>query len=188
MEFKKITVTNFLSYFGNNEINFSSTTTVFIGKNNSGKSKLFDAFNWCLYNRVWNKQKNNGKGAWIAEDDSISELASCILNDTAKYYGICDNQSSIKVSVELIVIDGADLIKICKTYSYILSDNTYKFGNPTLQLSIEDEAGIKEPRFYEGLEAKDKLNSYFSKAVRNFFLFQGEAAVDVLNLGKWKFI
>lgn len=128
-------------------------------------------------------KKNNGKGAWIAEDDSISELASCILNDTAKYYGICDNQSSIKVSVELIVIDGADLIKICKTYSYILSDNTYKFGNPTLQLSIEDEAGIKEPRFYEGLEAKDKLNSYFSKAVRNFFLFQGEAAVDVLNLG-----
>lgn len=183
MEFKKITVTNFLSYFENNEINFSSATTVFIGKNNSGKSKLFDAFNWCLYNRVWNKQKNNGKGAWIAEDDSISELASCILNDTAKYYGIRDNKPSIKVSVELIVIDGADLIKICKTYSYILNEDTYKFGNQTLQLCIEDEAGIKEPRFYESSEAKDKLNFYFSKTVRNFFLFQGEAAVDVLNLG-----
>ena len=85
MEFKKITITDFLSYFDKNEINFSGTTTVFIGKNNSGKSKLFDAFNWCLYNRVWDKSRNNGKGGWISEDDSITELASYILNNTAKF-------------------------------------------------------------------------------------------------------
>lgn len=183
MEFKKITITDFLSYFDKNEINFSGTTTVFIGKNNSGKSKLFDAFNWCLYNRVWDKSRNNGKGGWISEDDSITELASYILNNTAKFYGIRDQKQSIKVFVELIVSDGADLIKICKTYSYLLSGETYKFETQVLQLSIIDETGIKEPRFYEAAEARDKLNSYFSKTVRNFFLFQGEAAVDVLNLG-----
>lgn len=182
MEFKKITITDFLSYFGNNEINFSSTTTVFIGKNNSGKSKLFDAFNWCLYNRVWDKSKNNGKGGWI-EEENVSELASYILNNTAKFYGIRDKKTSINVSVELVVNDGADLIKICKTYSYKLENDQYKFENQSLQLSILDETGVKPPLFYEGYEAKDKLNSYFSKTVKNFFLFQGEAAVDVLNLG-----
>lgn len=183
MEFRKITITDFLSYFGNNEINFASTTTVFIGKNNSGKSKLFDAFNWCLYNRVWDKSKNNGKGGWIAEEDGIQELASYILNNTAKLYGFREKKSSVKVSVELIVNDGADLIKICRTYFYKLNDDTYRFENHNLQVSFVDETGVKEPRFYEAYEAKDKLNSYFSKTVRNFFLFQGEAAVDVLNLG-----
>lgn len=183
MEFKKITITDFLSYFNKNEINFSSTTTVFIGKNNSGKSKLFDAFNWCLYNRVWDKSKANGKGGWIAEDDGIAELASYILNNTSKVYGVRDNKATTTVSVELVVGDGADLIKVNKSYTYILRNDTYKFANQTLQLSIIDETGIKQPRFYEATDAKDKLNSYFSKTVRNFFLFQGEAAVDVLNLG-----
>ena len=183
MEFKKITITDFLSYFDTNEINFASITTVIIGKNNSGKSKLFDAFNWCIYSRVWDKSKANGKGGWIAEDDSITELSSYILNNTAKYYGIRDKKPIINVSVELIVNDGADLIKICKTYSYALINDEYKFSSQALQLSVIDETGVKEPKFYESSEAKDKLNSFFSKTVRNFFLFQGEAAVDVLNLG-----
>lgn len=183
MDFKKIIITDFLSYFNKNEINFSGTTTIFIGKNNSGKSKLFDAFNWCLYNRVWDKSRNNGKGGWISEDEDFTELESYILNNTAKYYGVRDKKKTIKVSVELIVSDGADLIKILKVYTYILNKDTYKFESQSLQLSIIDEAGVKNPRIYEGAEAKDKLNSYFSKTVRNFFLFQGEAAVDVLNLG-----
>lgn len=53
MEFKSITITNFLSYYDVNEIEFAPTTTIFIGQNNTGKSKLFDAINFALYSRVF---------------------------------------------------------------------------------------------------------------------------------------
>ena len=53
MEFKSITIKNFLSYFDVNEIEFSDTTTIFIGQNNTGKSKIFDAINFALYERIW---------------------------------------------------------------------------------------------------------------------------------------
>ncbi|WP_277292574.1 AAA family ATPase [Treponema berlinense] len=40
MEFKKLAIKNFLSYFETNEIDFAETTTIVIGQNNTGKSKL----------------------------------------------------------------------------------------------------------------------------------------------------
>lgn len=50
MEFKRITIKNFLSYYEANEIEFSDSTTIFIGQNNTGKSKIFDAINFALMN------------------------------------------------------------------------------------------------------------------------------------------
>ena len=37
MEFKQISINNFLSYYDTNEIDFSPMTTLFIGQNNTGQ-------------------------------------------------------------------------------------------------------------------------------------------------------
>ncbi len=77
MEFKSIIIKNFLSYFDENEIEFSDTTTIFIGQNNTGKSKIFDAINFALYERIWITDKGEN-GAWIYSD---KEIATFILNN-----------------------------------------------------------------------------------------------------------
>ena len=59
MEFKKLAIKNFLSYFETNEIDFAETTTIVIGQNNTGKSKLFDAMNFAIYGRVYDTQKES---------------------------------------------------------------------------------------------------------------------------------
>ena len=52
MEFKQITIQNFLSYYIKSTFDFESTTII-LGQNNTGKSKLFDAINFVLYERVY---------------------------------------------------------------------------------------------------------------------------------------
>ena len=70
MEIKSITINNFLSYFESNEIEFSPMTTIVIGQNNTGKSKLFDAINFALYERVYDTEKE----AWALAEKEISSL------------------------------------------------------------------------------------------------------------------
>ena len=73
MEFKKLAIKNFLSYFETNEIDFAETTTIVIGQNNTGKSKLFDAMNFAIYGRVYDTQKES----WTENE---KEIAALILN------------------------------------------------------------------------------------------------------------
>ena len=97
MEFKSITIKNFLSYYDVNEIDFSDTTTIFIGQNNTGKSKIFDAINFTLYERVWINDKGEN-GSWVTND---KEIASFILNNHKKNLALAGDEETVEVSVSL---------------------------------------------------------------------------------------
>ena len=53
MRIKRIEIENFLCYYGKSSITFDYGPTIIIGQNNTGKSKLFDAFNWVLYDKAF---------------------------------------------------------------------------------------------------------------------------------------
>ena len=53
MYIKEISLDNFQSYWDRNQIEFGKGLNLFIGSIGAGKSKLFNAFQWCLYDRTY---------------------------------------------------------------------------------------------------------------------------------------
>lgn len=98
MIIKSIEIQNFQCYSGDlseNIFTFDKGLNVIIGDNGSGKSKLFDAFNWVLYDKIF---------------DSISrrflktkEVGINIVSDKAKEE--CEEGKSIETRVKIVLID-----------------------------------------------------------------------------------
>ncbi len=179
MEFKSIIVKNFLSYFDENEIEFSDTTTIFIGQNNTGKSKIFDAINFALYERIWITDKGEN-GAWINSD---KEIATFILNNHKKNIAIKENEENIDVSVTLVMDDGNSFITIERVYLYRKTESGYEYKTKIFSLTVADPI-TGNISTYMGQEATDKLNMYFSPSIKDYFLFQGEASSKIMQLQK----
>lgn len=179
MEFKNIVIKNFLSYFNENEIEFSDTTTIFIGQNNTGKSKIFDAINFALYERIWITDKGEN-GAWI---DSDKEIATFILNNHKKNIAIKENDENIDVSVSLVMDDGNSFITVERVYLYKKTENGFEYKSKNFSLTVADPI-TGNISTYMGQEATDKLNIYFSPSIKDYFLFQGEASSKIMQLQK----
>ena len=95
MEFKRIELDGFLSYYKPTTIEFSLGNTLIIGKNNTGKSKLFDAFHWVLFNRVFDSQMEK----WI---ESPAEVNRMILNNKLRKEAISNHKKAVvQVSLEI---------------------------------------------------------------------------------------
>jgi len=179
MEFKQITINNFLSYYDKNEMEFSQMTTIVIGQNNTGKSKLFDAINFAIYGRVYDTQKE----AWETND---KEIASLILNKHKVNEALSANEPSIEVSVALIMDDISNkniLLNVERTYNYKLVEGEYLYTSKNLAVTeIDKFDGTPNP--YIGSDAQDRMKLYFSESIKDFFLFQGEAASKIMQLQK----
>ena len=53
MIIKNITIQNFQSYYGIQSLEFSSGLNLIIGNGGKGKSKLFNAFYWVLFGKIY---------------------------------------------------------------------------------------------------------------------------------------
>ena len=181
MIFKQLTINNFLSYFNKNEIDFSPLTTIFIGQNNTGKSKLFDAINFVIYGRIYDTQKES----WITNDKEISAL---ILNKHRINEGLKNNEKSITSGVSLVVDEISlpnTLLQIERSYLFNFNEEkqTYEYSSKKITLNEIDKLE-GTPTVYLGQDALDRLIIYFSESIKDFFLFQGEAASKIMQLRK----
>lgn len=183
MEFKSITITNFLSYFDENEIEFSPYTTIFIGQNKTGKSKLFDAINFALYGRIFLTDKGEN-GEWIEWTREKKEIASIVLNNHKKKVALETGESGVEVSVSLDMDNGDNILVAERTISYILNGGNYEYSSCSFRFN-EIDALSGNPIFSDvGEAAENRLKKYFASSIKDFFLFQGEAASRIMQLKK----
>ena len=177
MEFKQITITNFLSYFDENTVDFSDMTTVILGQNTSGKSKFFDAINWALFERVYNTDIY----AWVTDKKEIIQL---VPNKKCIKESFLSKKDEMETSVRLIITDGIKDIVILRTYYYTFDAN----GGAVLSSKGFSWREINELGEVEKEEYDDKAElrvlEKFPLEIRDFFLFQGEAASQILKLHK----
>ena len=75
MIIQKIVINNFMCYYGYNEFEFTEGLNVIIGDNGYGKSKLYDAIYWVMYDQCFDTSLGDFKTTEQLKDKLISDKA-----------------------------------------------------------------------------------------------------------------
>lgn len=75
MIIESIEINNFMCYAGENRFDFTEGMNVIIGDNGYGKSKLYDAFYWAMYDECFDSNEKQWKTTRLIGDALISDKA-----------------------------------------------------------------------------------------------------------------
>jgi DNA sulfur modification protein DndD len=176
MIIKSIEISNFLSYHGTTKLKFDEGATLIIGQNNTGKSKLFDAYNWVLYNEAYETESED----WA----KTNELKDTIANRLAKKE--CAVGSKVEISVYLVFEDE-------EFHSYTIyrgyriekvSESQWDCPNDSELAINKVEAATRNSFNYDNFQSNDLLSQFFPRNLSRYFLFQGEGISRLLRLNQ----
>lgn len=115
MLINSITLTNFQCYYGVVMFEFKKGLNVVIGDNGAGKSKLYDAFYWVLYDQIFDSLSREFK--------KTSQIKDGLISDKAK--ALCEPGSTVKTEVELIVYNSKRGEEYTLSRSYVASKTEF---------------------------------------------------------------
>lgn len=184
MQIKNITVENFQSYFASQSIDFGKGLNLIIGNGGKGKSKLFNAFYWTLFGKIYLSEIG-----WVSTDglpsSSHGELKRYgFINERA--LSLANEGDTITASVSLIIEDDKGLEYIIvrsvnairlkgddfhNSYSWEVLPNSLKISYDSLNGTIVRNGEL----------AENVIASLFPSGIRNYIWFQGEALNSLIN-------
>ncbi|MBK7625651.1 MAG: AAA family ATPase [Bacteroidales bacterium] len=174
MIIRRIEIENFLSYYGKNNFEFEIGPSIIIGQNNTGKSKLFDAFNWVLFDRAYKTE--------IEKWECTKDWGKEIINNLAKKE--CKAGGTAETSVSILFNDEEEN-KYYLTREFRIKKNNDKTWeiprNSELSLSITEAITGNSKNYYEN-DAEEYLKSIFPENLSKYFLFQGESISQIMSL------
>ena len=184
MIIKNITIENFQSYFESQTIEFSNGLNLIIGNGGKGKSKLFNAFYWVLFGKIY----ITGIG-WCATDNLPHSAKFAMprygfINKRALYHTHINEEITASVQIE-IEDDKGIYYTIERSVSALRleednwdSDNAWQVRTNMLKVSFDSVTGTK---VFNDLMAEDKINELFPDGIRNYIWFQGESLESLIN-------
>jgi DNA sulfur modification protein DndD len=182
MIIKKITVENFQSYHGKQTIEFSKGLNLIIGNGGKGKSKLFNAFYWVLFGKIYITDIG-----WCSTDDLPDSAQSEMerqdfINKKALFDAQPDQDITVSICIELENDKGAVYnIERFATARYRGSDgqeNDRDVSICSLKVSYDSNSGTQVKN---GAMAVDTINELFPESIRNYIWFQGESLDNLIN-------
>ena len=171
MIIEKIILKNFLC-FKNETIEFGPRANIILGRNRTGKSKIFDAFNWVLFDRIWITNEREWR--------KTKKCACEILNNEA-FHNSKDGEV-LDVSVSLHFTS--------KNVKYVLDKEMEIYNNKEKRMYDGDaKEFLKKTENSETVNVdsqsiKNEINKVINKDISNYILFQGEAVNDLVSIGK----
>ncbi len=171
-----IEIVNLLSYYDKNVFQFDSGPTILLGQNNTGKSKLFDAFNWVLYDRAFHTEEEE----WFPTNYWQYNLVNSKAREESKI--------DAPLTAEVILsfkMENEDQYIVSRNYRIIkLQENSWNCDSRS-SLNIEKKDAITANySSYRDSEASDIIHSLFPANLSKYFLFQGESISRIMSLGK----
>lgn len=184
MIIKNITVRNFQSYFGTQTLEFSKGLNLVIGNGGKGKSKLFNAFYWVLFGKIY----ITGIG-WCVTD-TLPQSAKFtmkrheFINKKALFEAKEDEKVITSVEIEL-EDDKGMIYQIERSVSATRlkssdwqSDQAWNVSSNMLKISFDSVNGTQ---VRNDLLAEDKIIELFPDGIRNYIWFQGESLESLIN-------
>ena len=184
MIIKNITIENFQSYYESQTMEFSKGLNLIIGNGGKGKSKLFNAFYWVLFGKIY----ITGIG-WCTTDNLPQSAKFAMqryefINKRALFNAQINDK--IRASVQIEIEDDKDNDYIIERSVSALrlegeewdSNDAWQVGGNMLKVSFDSTTGTK---VLNDLLAEDKINELFPDGIRNYIWFQGESLESLIN-------
>ena len=184
MIIRNITIENFQSYYESQTIEFSKGLNLIIGNGGKGKSKLFNAFYWVLFGKIY----ITGIG-WYTTDNLPQSAKFAMqryefINKRALFKAQINDKIRASVQIEIEDDKGNDYI-IERSVSALRlegeewdSNDAWQVGGNMLKVSFDSTTGTK---VLNDLLAEDKINELFPDGIRNYIWFQGESLESLIN-------
>lgn len=174
MVINSITLTNFQCYYGEVKFSFTGGLNVVIGDNGAGKSKLYDAFYWVLYDQVFDSLNREFKKTNQVKGDLVSDKAKAL----------CEPGGMVKAEVEMVVYNPNREMEYILTRSYIVSKNesgALRY-DPESNFSIlqTDRFRISRPMVNQG-EMASLIKGILPEDVKPYLWFQGEQVDSLID-------
>lgn len=184
MIIRNITIENFQSYYESQTIEFSKGLNLIIGNGGKGKSKLFNAFYWVLFGKIY----ITGIG-WCTTDNLPQSAKFAMqryefINKRALFKAQINDKIRASVQIEIEDDKGNDYIIERSVGALRLegeewdSNDAWQVGGNMLKVSFDSTTGTK---VLNDLLAEDKINELFPDGIRNYIWFQGESLESLIN-------
>lgn len=186
----KISIENFQSYYDCQSLDFSEGLNLIIGNGGKGKSKLFNAFYWSLFGKIYITDIG-----WV--DTDVLSLSS--KSNMGKHEFI--NKRALSLAKKNDYVRASVLIELTnfengRNIDYVIerfvvgkkinedsweTESAWHIVPNELKVSYETNTGT---RIEEGNIAELKIEDLFPTGIRNYIWFQGESLDSLIDFRK----
>jgi DNA sulfur modification protein DndD len=176
MIIEKIEIENFLCYFGKVEMEFKEGINVIIGDNAFGKSKLYDAFHWVLFDQIFASESKKFK--------TTKEVKSHIISDKAKFD---TPNGKVQACVAITFYKDATSPKYIleRRYTVNIANGVVKENNDSeFTMLKRDQAYMNARVVNEPDEINRIINRILPDNIKDYLWFQGEQVESMIDFTK----
>ena len=180
MRINNIKVENFQSYFQQSTFEFTDGVNLILGENGGGKSSLFNAFYWVLFDKVYQTDIGwgdidvrffNARTQQLLKNNEIGKLSVSLTIDAPEYPR--NNDSSTV------------LYTFYRELSFKKTNNNVQLlKTEDLSISFKNEFG--ETIRISDLEIDKCIEFLLPDAIRRYIWFQGETISDLIDFNNSK--
>ena len=184
MIIKSISIENFQSYYGEQTIEFSKGLNLVIGKGGKGKSKLFNAFYWVLFGKIYITDVG-----WC-DTDGLPQTSKGAMkrHEFINMKALCDAEEGaiVTAGVRLVLEDdlGEEYIiersvaAVRKKGSDWKDSFSWDVKPNNIKVSYDSPTGTTVKVSYQ---ADDIISRLFPSEIRNYIWFQGESLESLID-------
>ena len=174
MIIEKIELENFMCYAGKNSMEFTEGINVIIGDNGYGKSKLYDAFYWVMYDQVFVSEKK--------EFQNTKAVKSKIISDKAKAN---DGKINTSVSITFHNLEKDSVFILERKYTAHIRDGIILESNDSeFTIMKKDLSYLNAKMVNDEDEKKRIVANILPPQIKDYLWFQGEQVESIIDFNK----
>lgn len=187
MKINSITINNFQSYYGEQTIEFGDGLNLVIGNGGKGKSKLFNAFYWVLFGKIYVTSEG-----WCTTDDLYLSSHKALnrfeyINKKALFDAKIDEK--VDCYVQLDLTDDKEKNYIIERQANAIRQpekdwdkpESWNVGLSSLKITYDVATGTKSDK---GIMAESIIADLFPEGIRGYIWFQGESLDSLIDFRK----
>jgi DNA sulfur modification protein DndD len=176
MIIEKIELENFMCYAGKSCMEFTEGINVIIGDNGYGKSKLYDAFYWVMYDQVFVPEKK--------EFQNTKAVKSKIISDKAKSSAE-DGKVSTSVSITFHNLEKDNVYILERKYTANILDGKIVETNDSEFTVMKKDLSYLNAKMVNDEEEKRRIvSNILPPKMKDYLWFQGEQVESIIDFNK----